>query len=276
MINLETILSIYDDKPTLMQWLKKVEKALKDASATAFVVNKKGNATISFSILFDDGTKLESGDIVLQQGESVASAAIVDGELILTLTNGEELNAGNLGGVSSFEINASQHLIVTYQNGTTQDLGAIFNGNVNIAGSLTADSIIESMSGYSFTKVDDSTSWDKDYVGCVKNGNKITFVLFGHFTADAANSDGVIGRFTIPSSVGSKLFPYTVGGVSGRLAQGMLPMFFSINNSIDTRYDFAKSSNVLVSVALRNVSALTPGTQYFFRIEQTFLLSDGL
>ena len=71
MLNYETLLSNYDDKLTLMQWLKKVEEALKDASATTFKVNKKGNATISFSIVFEDGTELESGDIVLEQGESV-------------------------------------------------------------------------------------------------------------------------------------------------------------------------------------------------------------
>lgn len=141
MLNYNTILSNYDDKLTLMQWLNKVEQALKHASATSFSVVKKGNATISFKIDFEDGTSLESGEIILQQGESVQSAAIVDGHLILTLSNGDELDAGNLGAVSGFSIDASQHLIVTYQDGTTNDLGAIFNGNVNISGVLTASSI---------------------------------------------------------------------------------------------------------------------------------------
>lgn len=136
MINYDSIISAYNDKPTLMEWLKKVEEALKGASATSFSVNKKGNATISFQIDFEDGTSLESGDIVLQQGESVASAAIVNGHLILTLTNGDELDAGSVGAVSSFSIDASQHLIVNYQDGTTNDLGAIFNGNISISGNL--------------------------------------------------------------------------------------------------------------------------------------------
>lgn len=141
MINYDTIISAYKDRPTLMQWLKKVEKALNDVSATSFSVVKKGNATISFKIDFADGSSLESGDIILQQGESVQSAAIVNGHLILTLSNGDELDAGNLGAVSGFSIDASQHLIVTYQDGTTNDLGAIFNGNVNISGILSASSI---------------------------------------------------------------------------------------------------------------------------------------
>lgn len=136
MLNYETLLSSYDDKLTLMQWLKKVEEALKDASAVAFKVNQRGNATLTFSVEFEDGSELETGPIVLQQGESVASAAIVGGHLKLTLTNGDVLDAGDLGGVSSFSIDASQHLIVHYQSGTTQDLGAIFSGNVVINGNF--------------------------------------------------------------------------------------------------------------------------------------------
>lgn len=109
MIDYDTILSTTEDKMTLLQWLKKVEAALKDASATSFKVNKKGDATLTFSIVFADGTELESGEIILQQGESVESAAIVNGHLILTLTNGDELDAG-----------------------------AILNGDLNVTGSVTA------------------------------------------------------------------------------------------------------------------------------------------
>lgn len=138
MINYDTIISNFDDKVTLYNWLRKVEEALKNASATNFVVNKKGNATLSFSITFADGETLESGDIVLQQGESVDQARIASGVLQLHLTNGTWLTAGNIKPVSNFNIDANQHLIVNYQDNTIQDLGAIFNGNVNIEGVLQA------------------------------------------------------------------------------------------------------------------------------------------
>lgn len=106
MLNYETLLSSYDDKLTLMQWLRKVEKALAGASASSFEVIKTGNATIRFRINFEDGTYLESGDIVLQQGESVASGEIRNGHLYLTLTNGQELDCGELfnGEVPSLEV----------------------------------------------------------------------------------------------------------------------------------------------------------------------------
>lgn len=137
MINYETIKSVYDDKLTLMQWLNKVQEALKDATAVSFDVNKRGDATLTFSIVFDDGTELETDPIILEQGESVESATLRNGHLILTLTNGDELDAGNMGAVSSFSIDANQHLIVTYQDGSANDLGAIFTGNININGNIT-------------------------------------------------------------------------------------------------------------------------------------------
>ena len=72
-----------------------------------------------------------------EQGVSVVGATILSGNLILTLSDGENVNAGNIGAVSSFSINSSQHLIVNYADGTTQDLGEIFNGNVSITGNFT-------------------------------------------------------------------------------------------------------------------------------------------
>lgn len=142
MINYDTIISNFDDKVTLYNWLRKVEEALKNASATNFVVNKKGNATLSFSITFADGETIESGDIVLQQGESVDQARIASGILQLHLTNGTWLTAGNIKPVSNFNIDTNQHLIVNYQDDTSQDLGAIFNGNVVISGTITANKFI--------------------------------------------------------------------------------------------------------------------------------------
>lgn len=180
MINYDTIISNFDDKVTLYNWLRKVEEALKNASATNFVVNKKGNATLSFSITFADGETLESGDIVLQQGESVDQARIASGVLQLHLTNGTWLTAGNIKPVDNFNIDANQHLIVNYQDGTSQDLGAIFNGNVNIAGNFTANSIIENMTGYTFTPATFETekvTVEDLYANVVKTGNKITFVI---------------------------------------------------------------------------------------------------
>ena len=47
------------------------------------------------------------------------------GHLIVTLSNGDTIDAGLIKQVSNFNINASQHLIVTYNDGSTSDLGAL-------------------------------------------------------------------------------------------------------------------------------------------------------
>lgn len=124
-INKETIISVFDDKLTLMQWLKSINKALEDAVLTGVEVRQKGNATFSFVVNFEDGSELESNEFILAQGESINGATIRNGHLYLSLTNGDELDAGNLKLVTSFEINASQHLIVNYSDETSQDLGTL-------------------------------------------------------------------------------------------------------------------------------------------------------
>ena len=285
MIKYETIISNFDDKVTLYNWLRKVEEALKNASATNFVVNKKGNATLSFSITFADGTTLESGDIVLQQGESVDGARIASGVLQLHLTNGTWLTAGNLGAVSGFSINASQHLIVTYQDGTTQDLGAIFNGNVNIAGNFTADSIIENMTGYSFTDTgsDATITITPVYAGVVKNGNKLTFVYaFKATRLDTITSyagSRRVGNFSYPYEVAQKLYPAFsatgFGDVYGAKKVTAIKIA-DITANVDLFAMLGAWSITSNALTLLNLNDLALNEEYYIRFEDTFLLSDNL
>ena len=70
----------------------------------------------------------------------VSNVAInASGHLIVTLSNGTDIDAGLIKQVTNFSINGSQHLIANYNDGTNTDLGAIFNGNVSITGNLRAD-----------------------------------------------------------------------------------------------------------------------------------------
>lgn len=274
MIKYETIISNFDDKVTLYNWLCKVEEALKNASATNFVVNKKGNATLSFSITFADGTTLESGDIVLQQGESVNEARIASGILQLHLTNGTWLTAGNVKPVSNFEIDASQHLIVNYADGTSEDLGAIFNGNVNIAGNFTADSIIENMTGYTFSKGSIASSVTLDYAGVVKNGNKITFVIAGTMINNSTFS-ARIGDFYMPSSIGEKLYPINEDN-DVSVSQVFMAKVSGSGAGVAKSASIRKPSNTHLIAYIYGATDLEADKTYAFRYEQTFLLSDNL
>lgn len=278
MINEETIVSVYNDKMTLLQFLKTVNKALDEAVLTSVEVSKKGNATLSFVFVFADGTKIKSGEIVLQQGESVTDAKIVDGHLYLTLSNDERLDAGNVKPVTRFEINASQHLIVYYGDGTTQDLGAILQGNVNIDGNLTANSIIENMSGYRFEKLTkENAIVDYTYASIVKNGNKITFAVTGKITRTGTiqNNNFSLGRFHFPLAIGEKLFTTTQDNVTA-LSFDQLSLVKSYTELLNVPCLCIKESNGGFSPVIYDLQKTELNIPYLFRFEITFLLSDNM
>ena len=268
MLNYETILSSYDDKLTLMQWLKKVEDALKNASAVAFNVTKTGDATLTFSVDFEDGSKIESGPIVLQQGESVASAAITNGHLFLTLTNGDVLDAGNL---FNGNVTLSGNLSVT---------GTI-SGNIPVlttAGDeISAQKpVVEVMAGYSFDIVN-TLEWSAEYVGACKNGNKLSLVVFGTYTYRTGDTTSNLGSFEIPASVAAKIYPYSISGWDDVVNNSKLYIFYGLEQERQLYFSLRKQGNKLV-LAIRGPqdASLTDGNTYFFRYEATFLLSDNL
>ena len=125
MINKETIISVFDEKLTLLQWLKSVNKALVEATLSSVSVEKRGSATYSFVFNFEDGTQLKTNDIMVAKGDSVVDASIENGHLMLSLSNEDVLDAGDVKPVSSFSFDLARHLIVEYQDGTSQDLGLI-------------------------------------------------------------------------------------------------------------------------------------------------------
>lgn len=147
-------------------------------------------------------------------------------------------------------------------------------------GAITAPSIIEDMEGYSFSKVESLTEENVIYAGVCKNGNKITFVLFGTYTKKSENPtvNPVLGTFTIPSSVGAKLYPYS--------GNTLLDLNIEYSPSVSSQKiilpgNFTKLSSTKVSIGAYLVheggsSRLVAETPYLFRVEATFLLSDSL
>lgn len=145
---------------------------------------------------------------------------------------------------------------------------------------LSGDSIIENMSGYTFiagTKT--NMTLDVVYVGVVKNGNKITFVIFGKFTrtGEIANNFAGLGDFYIPASVAAKLYPTPLGNQQYALSSKNVTFFSgpSIGVDLPTIVNKDADNNRLVTYAY-NVNSLTENTEYQFRFETTFLLSDNL
>lgn len=58
MINYESIISVFNEKGTLLKWLKKVEKALKESILTNVEVLQGENNTFAFNFTFEDNTSI--------------------------------------------------------------------------------------------------------------------------------------------------------------------------------------------------------------------------
>lgn len=68
MLNYETLLSSYDDRLTLMQWLKKVEDALKNASLNNVELTQVSDEKIILKFVFADGSFIASPELTLPRG----------------------------------------------------------------------------------------------------------------------------------------------------------------------------------------------------------------
>lgn len=68
MINLDTLLSSFNDKETLMTWLIKVEKALENSTLTSVEAVSSGADAVVFKFNFADGTNVTSDPIPLAAG----------------------------------------------------------------------------------------------------------------------------------------------------------------------------------------------------------------
>lgn len=68
MINYQTILSSFDNKLTLMQWLNKVEDALKKGSLSSVTISQPTTTTAILTFVFADGTSLDSPTLTLPRG----------------------------------------------------------------------------------------------------------------------------------------------------------------------------------------------------------------
>ena len=66
MINWKSILSAFNDKPTLLEWLKQLEKALKESVLTDVLTDTKDGKT-AFTFKFEDGTEIKT-DYIQTQG----------------------------------------------------------------------------------------------------------------------------------------------------------------------------------------------------------------
>lgn len=135
----------------------------------------------------------------------------------------------------------------------------------------------EPMTGYSVIKgIDSQDEFNPIFIGACKNGNKITFVVFGEFTKlENTASEPTLCDFVVPTEVFNKLYPSDYDGIL-RLDCKQLSAF-------STRLDYVNCVGEVVKRAYGHriafdlaTSNLLVDQKYLIRFECTFLLSDNL
>ena len=96
-------------------------------------------------------------------------------------------------------------------------------------------------------------------------------------TDEHTGSDFILlGNWTIPQSVGEKLIPYTLSGQSS-VDNKNIPLFSSTSSTGNFKsITINKNSNTELQGYMYTISNLNLNTDYVFRVESTFLLSENL
>ena len=189
----------------------------------------------------------------------------------------EMISAGAQGEIAEAlegDISIGGDLSVAGDSSVTGDLDV--TGDIS-GNAITANSILQINTGYAGeAKTLSDADSEHIYVGVVQTGNKLTIVDFFSITrtSGSSNVSGIVLNLTIPSEVGAKLYPYTIGE-NDWLYQEVVHAFSTGSAYIPASMRIRKNSNTSLDIimTLNNTVANTP---YFLRFEATFLLSDSL
>lgn len=145
MINDNTILSSFDDKPTLLEWLKKVEDALKTDTAKSISVENPSANTYVFKITFADGKTLSSGNVVFP--DSVKDVSIKNGHIIVTSVGGNVEDLGVLNPYAETIVLNSETNTTEIGNNVEVDGNLQVNSNETVSGGLSVEGALSAKGG---------------------------------------------------------------------------------------------------------------------------------
>lgn len=120
MINYDSILSAFDGKPTLLQWLKMVKKALDESVLKDITVSQDGASAV-FTFNFEDGTSISTPAVTLPKGDTGAKGD--KGEQGVSVTGVDEVSNEVVGGQTlttlrfNFSNGTNNEVVVHAENG---------------------------------------------------------------------------------------------------------------------------------------------------------------
>lgn len=203
MINDNTILSSFNDKPTLLEWLKKVEEALKTDTATGVSVENPTVNSYIFKITFADGKTIASDTIRFP--DSVKGVSILNNHLVITMQSGLTDDLG--------VINPYADTIVLNSETNTTEIGnnAVVGGNLQVNGNVLFGSSIISIQGttkqngvlgtnadgkIAFKEISGGTKWYKHEVKVASDAPvNISIVFFSMFEDSLKDTQLPLGLY---------------------------------------------------------------------------------
>ena len=122
MIDWKSILSLYNGKATLLQWLKKVEKAVGDSVLTGVKVDKTTPTAATLTLTFADGSEETSPEFLLPsagQPEDIDDINLNVGEnsVLYDLTDGMQVENTALIKYRTYEKNANVKFAIPIKAG---------------------------------------------------------------------------------------------------------------------------------------------------------------
>lgn len=137
MINDNTIVSSFNDRPTLLEWLKKVEEALKTDTATGVSVENPSVNNYIFKITFADGKTIASDTIRFP--DSVKGVSILNNHLVITMQSGLTDDLGVFNPYADKIVDNSETNTTEIKN------NALVGGNLQVNGSFkNLENIVDS------------------------------------------------------------------------------------------------------------------------------------
>lgn len=220
MINWQSILSSFDDKPTLLEWLKKVQKALNESALTTVTVSQEKADrvnTITLSFNFQDGTKIVAPAFTVNDG-----ADGVDGVGITDITN-TTLSAGKItvtydttDGITVFadmqqEYTGGRHVSkVVYTVPLMPGNGIVIDKKAN-----AEEIIVKIDTSLVALKTELAPKIYKHLLRCSDYGNKNQYdITLYSSKSDAITTDYVLANDTCLTGAISSVLDNTSGGVT--------------------------------------------------------------
>lgn len=161
MISKDTILSIFNEKGTLLKWLQKLEKALKNDTLTGVTISQPTTTTAVLTFNFKDGTTLDSDVIELPPGAAgtpglngtngTDGAPGKNGNGIVSINSEASYVSGNdtITPITIETDDSTEHITVSARNGRDGTNG--INGTNGTDGTNGSDGAIHALGTHNLT-----------------------------------------------------------------------------------------------------------------------------